>query len=216
MVGLPGPSSATEGPPPASFFDETYPELSGSGWRACTPDVTWSLDPGRLAPTAAAAEQRRLQRAFDAWAAQTGLTFTFTGVDDRTYDPVTHHLKPANPNASNAPAQQQRHIAAAFLTADSSPLFRERTLGFGMPSLVLPEEREIVEGVLVIKSEILMGDSTSTARQRSSLYLHEIGHVLGLGHSADTASIMHPVITQQVQLNRSDVDAVRTYTKSCA
>lgn len=215
MAALTMPTSAAEGTGPTSFFDEAYPELSGSGWRACSPEVTWSLDPGLLPPPAAAVEQRRLQRAFDAWADQTGLTFTFTGFDDRTYDPVTHHLEPGEPNSSDSAVTQQRHVAVAFLAADSSPLFRKRTLGFGMPSLVLPEEREIIEGVLVIKSEILSGTSASNPRQRASLYLHEIGHVLGLGHNADTDSIMYPVITQRLQLNQQDVKAVRSFIKPC-
>lgn len=216
MAALPVTPSAAEGTGPTSFFDEVHPELSGSGWRACSPEVTWSLDPGPLPPAAATVEQRRLQRAFDAWSDQTGLTFTFTGFDDRTYDPVTHHLEPAGSSSSDTAVTQQRHIATAFLAAESSPLFRKRTLGFGMPSLVLPEEREIIEGILVIKSEILSGASASQPRQRASLYLHEIGHVLGLGHNDDANSIMYPIITQRLQLHQQDVTAVRSFIKPCA
>jgi predicted Zn-dependent protease len=32
-------------------------------------------------------------------------------------------------------------------------------------------------------------------RARRSLYLHELGHALGLGHYSDTAQVMNPYVT---------------------
>jgi len=160
----------------------------------------------------ARAEQARLDKAFRTWSLQTGITFTFSGFDQRNYDSKTHQLRAKTvPGAS----QGNRHIAVAFLSSSDSPLLTSRTLGFGMPSMVYPSAREITEGVLVIKSEILKASSSFTAKVRKSLYLHEIGHILGLGHSKDKSSIMYPIITGTVNLHQADVSNVRSFIRPC-
>lgn len=196
----------------SSFFAESYPQLVGSGWSSCSSQVTWSLDEGAMPSRAAQVEQARLDEAFLAWSHQTGITFTFSGFDQRSYDPKTHQLR-----AQTVPAASQgsRHIAVAFLSSSDSPLLTTRTLGFGMPSMVYPGAREITEGVLVIKSEILKASSTFPAKARKSLYLHEIGHILGLGHSKEKSSIMFPIITGNVDLHHLDVTNVRSFIRPC-
>ncbi len=196
----------------SSFFAESYPDLVGSGWSNCPTGITWSLDEGAVSDRIAKAEQVRLDKAFRAWSLQTGITFTFSGFDQRNYDPKTHQLR-----AENAPATSQgsRHIAVAFLSSSDSPLLTSRTLGFGMPSVVYPGAREIAEGVLVIKSENLKASSTFSPQQRKSLYLHEIGHILGLAHSNDKSSIMFPIITGTVDLHQADVSNVRSFLRPC-
>jgi Matrixin len=205
-------SESIAGQDSSSFFAESYPELVGSGWSNCPTGITWSLDKGALSDRIAKVEQVRLDKAFRAWSLQTGMTFTFIGFDQRNYDPKTHQLR-----AENAPATSQgnRHIAVAFLSSSDSPLLTTRTLGFGMPSMVYPNAREIAEGVLVIKSEILNTSSTFSPQQRRSLYLHEIGHILGLGHSKDKSSIMFPIITGTVNLHQADVTNVRSFIRPC-
>ena len=48
-----------------------------------------------------------------------------------------------------------------------------------------------------------------------SLFVHEISHVLDLGHSGDGPIIMHPVIDPVWRLAPGDKSGVRTLAKSC-
>lgn len=196
----------------SSFFAESYPDLVGSGWSNCPTGITWSLDEGAVSDHIAKAEQARLEKAFRTWSIQTGITFTFSGFDQRSYDPTTHHLRTKSANETTL---RNRHIAVAFLSSSESPLLTTRTMGFGMPSVVYPGAREIAEGVLVIKSENLKASSIFTPAHRMSLYLHEIGHILGLAHSNDKSSIMFPIITGTVDLHQADVSNVRSFLRPC-
>ena len=86
-------------------------------------------------------------------------------------------------------------------------------VGLGSPSTVWSSSKEIVNGTAVFRTDHI---KRSGAREAKALYLHELGHVLGLGHADDAANIMYGVVTDDTELGAGDTNGVRTMTKPCA
>lgn len=191
-----------------SFFDGKNDNLLDSGWSSCSPKITWSVDMGSLKPTVAKVEINRLKSSFEQWSSATGLSFEYIGPHSMTYNASTHHL-----TAPNMPTTQ--HIAVAVLSSSESPLLRGKVVGFGMPSLVMDSSNEIVGGMLAIKEEVVRANSKKDPKFLDSLYLHELGHVIGLGHVSDDSQIMFPTINRKTVLGAGDKAGGSAITQSC-
>lgn len=191
----------------SSIFAEDDPSLDGSGWGLCATPITWSADLGTLDAAHGQAALADLQWAFDQWSAASGLTFTFVGTTTFAYDDATFTLSPAD--GSTAPLRQ---IDVAFVDDTTASRLGGQTVGLGSPSQVLPETKEIVEGTAIFRT-----DHAAVAAQDEdrSLYLHELGHVLGLAHADLPANVMYPIVRTQVTLGPGDVNGVRSLTKPC-
>lgn len=107
---------------------------------------------------------------------------------------------------------RDRHISFDFISAKNSALLAGRTVALGSPSSVATDSKEIVAGTAVSETEYA---KKATSRQACSLYLHEIGHVLGLAHAHNARNVMHPIITEQVKLGSGDVNGIQALTKPC-
>jgi hypothetical protein len=77
---------------------------------------------------------------------------------------------------------------------------------------VWPTTKEIVNGAAVFRTDHVKKAGT---REAKALYLHELGHVLGLGHANDDANIMHGIVTDDTELGAGDTNGVRSMTKPC-
>jgi len=192
-----------------SFFRDKGSNLLNSGWSSCAESVTWSMDTGRLKPKAAKIELNRMTAAFQKWSNASRINFEYIGAHTMTYDQATHHLSSPTMPLTN-------HIAVAVLPASSSPLLRSNVYGFGMPSQVLDSKNRIVSGILVIKEEAVTANTRNDPQVLDHLYLHELGHVMGLGHVDDPTQVMFPTIYRKTSLGNGDLAGATAFTQTCS
>jgi hypothetical protein len=192
----------------SSIFADQAPGLAGSGWATCPTPVTWSVDFGSLSPEQSDRELASLQWAFEQWAQASGLAFAYGGTQHLRYDSPSSSLAPADGSAIPS-----RHIYLAFVSGQVATLLDGGTVGLGSPTRVVSATKEIVDGSAVFRTDHVASATTAEGR---SLYLHEIGHVLGLAHAHDSANLMFSVVTDDIELGAGDVNGVRAMVKPCA
>lgn len=188
-----------------SIFSETEPELTGAGWAGCGTPITWSMDTSRLTPAQARTAVSQMTGDFTKWGAASGLTFRFFGEVPTTYDDtayaVTSDIHPSD-----------RHIFVTFLRDSDSGLLDDRTVGFATPTKVYQDRKEIVEGSVALSIDYVQ---KANRLHRSSLYLHELGHALGLGHGSLDDDAMYYLVDTTNDLSPADVAGIKALTQVC-
>ena len=210
---LTGVSPAQAAAPPvesdySSFFTDDV--LRGSGWRACPSPVTWSVDTGRLSERAANREIARLHKALANWSRHSGVPLEFTGRQRLVYDNSSYLLRSADDRAS-----EERHIYIAFYGAKEVPGLSGNVVGLARPTFVLTNEREVVGGMAVFRRGYVLREQSAEPRHLVHLYLHELGHIFGLGHATSTANVMYPTLGTMTSLGPGDRAGVRAHTQAC-
>ncbi|MEI6363672.1 MAG: matrixin family metalloprotease [Actinomycetes bacterium] len=188
-----------------SIFTESNPALAGSGWAKCDQPITWSLDTSRLTPADAKIAVDQMTTDFTKWGKASGLTFKYVGEVPTKYDDATLTLT-SDTHPSN------RHIYIAFLRNADSSMLDERTVGFATPTRVYPNNKEIVEGSVVMGIDYVKKVNRTHSM---SLYLHELGHVLGLGHGSTKTDAMYYIVDTTNELSPQDIAGIRSLTKVC-
>jgi hypothetical protein len=189
----------------ASIFAGSAPDLIDSGWADCDTPITWSMDASRITAADARTARVQLTKDLSKWAEVSGLDFQFVGevpviYNDTTYV-VTSEVHPS-----------PRHIYIAFLRDQDSSLLDQRTVGFASPTRVWKDSKQIVEGSMVLGIEYV---KRASAQQRSAVYLHELGHVLGLGHGTEPENVMYYLVDGNNTLSPGDVEGIRNLIKAC-
>lgn len=184
--------------------------LDGYSWANCSSPITWRVDLSRLEPKVRERELGILTWAVDQWSAATGLDFTYGGEVAMKYSDSGSSLRSADGSALAS-----RSMDFAYLPERSSTLLRGNSYGFGGPNFVMVSRKEIVNGFAVFESDLFDGSDVAPIRLRKSLYLHEIGHALGLGHSARDSDVMNALVTRTVELSSRDVENVRARLAPC-
>jgi len=191
----------------ASIFTGDNAPLSGAGWKACATPVVWTVDTRQLTPAEGAAQVRNLAWAFRQWSKVSGLSFQYAGEQAVKYDDAAFTVTPADGSTVQA-----RHVYLDFVGASQSNRLGGGTVGLGSPSQVMPTTKEIVSGEAVFRTDHVKAATTSELK---SLYLHELGHVLGLAHAQVPSNIMYPMVTDHTALGLGDVNGVQAMTQAC-
>lgn len=200
---------ALAGPDYSSFFRGTT--LSGAGWSRCSAPVTWSVDVHGLAEQVAKREIKRLRHAFALWSDASGVTVHFTGRQRLRFDPTTNNL-----TARDGSMLPKGHVYVAFMSARQVPIMDSSTIGLGMPSVVMVPTKEIVNGMAILRRGYVVSERHIDTDRVLHLYLHELGHVFGLGHTDSTHNVMHPHMDHRVTLGVGDRVGIARYTQDCS
>lgn len=190
-----------------SIFAGQAPALTEAGWATCSAPITWSVDTRGLSADEAAAQIANIEWAFGQWAQASGLSFQYAGTTTLAYNDSAFSLKPADGSTAAS-----RHVYLAFVSDSDSDRMGGGVVGLGSPSTVWPTTKEIVNGTAVFRTDHIKKAGT---REAKALYLHELGHVLGLGHADDAANIMHGIVDDDTELGAGDTNGVRTMIKPC-
>jgi hypothetical protein len=189
----------------ASIFVGQSPELINSGWAACDVPITWSTDTSRLGAADAKIAVDQLTGDLQKWGDVSGLTFQYVGEVPVVYDD-TNYVVTSDVHPSD------RHLYLAFLTDAESSLLDTRTVGFASPTKVWMDAKEITEGSVVLSIDYV---KKINAKKQSALYLHELGHALGLGHGTSQENVMYYLVDQNNTLSPGDIEGIRNLIKAC-
>ncbi len=198
------PVPASSGGAWAVFFDSG--PLEGSGWAACPEPISLSVDSEALPRSTALKAARAIVRSLQLWERQSGLAFEFTGVVPVVYDDSTGVITPEDG------VERRRHLYLALLRDKDSSILSDRIVGLGEPTSVDVTNREILAGEGTFERDYVRSASEA---QLVALVTHEIGHALGLGHSASRADVMYPIVSTVSKLGPGDVAGIKAVTRPC-
>ena len=207
--GLAAPASAVE-PSSRSYtsiFTGPDATFAGAGWATCPTPITWDADVSTHSRQEARAQIANLRWALEEWGDASGLSFTYSGTSELVFDDASFALRD-----NTAVRSSERHISFAFISAQESRRLTRTVVGLGSPSSVWPGRNEITSGAAVFSSDYI---SRASRREARALLLHEIGHVLGLGHTDDPDQVMHAQVHTGASLGAGDVEGVRNLVKTC-
>lgn len=192
----------------SSFFSQR--ELINAGWAACASPLTWSVDTRGLTARQAQREVKRLATAWSQWSLATGVSVEFAGRERLDFDPTTNGLR--REDGSSTP---DRHVLIAFKSSSQVPPMLSNVVGLAMPSVVLLPTKEIVNGMVILRRGYVLEQRRIDPNRILHLYMHEFGHVMGLGHASGVANVMYPTIDHLVTLGPGDRAGAAAFTRPC-
>jgi hypothetical protein len=192
-----------------SFFADSA--LEGTGWTTCAGPITYSIDVRALRPAQRKREIKRVRWSMRQWAQAADLAVRFTGRERLRLDPASHTLHPADGSD-----QRDRHVYISFLREGVAPLMVDPVAGLAMPARVSVANQEVIGGVALFRARHVRALSNVDGRAMKGLYLHELGHVFGLGHAQRTENVMHPTVVRRTELGAGDRAGVRAVVKACS
>ncbi len=189
-------------------FVSIYPSgpYLGSGWASCATPITWYVDTGELTGTLTTAAITNLRYALRIWGKAAHTSVTEGGVIALTFDDANTIAHPIGVQ------QGDRKIYVKFVNNTESTYLSGRVMGAASPTSISPLSDEIVGGSAVFRTDYLQH---ATNRAVLALFLHELGHVFGLGHSSNPKSVMYASVSNTINLSASDITGINQLSKPC-
>ncbi|MBI2170040.1 MAG: matrixin family metalloprotease [Actinobacteria bacterium] len=146
------------------------------------------VQPGTTAPEEAAAE---VGGAFAAIEEASGIAFRFAGFSDARFP---HPIDPAQLPRLPILVSYERPDESTALTDNTSAHGGDATGPLGGLAVGTPVEAR--PGLTVVAGGAMILDETLAPDQRARILLHELGHLVGLGHASDPTQMMAPAVPE--------------------
>jgi hypothetical protein len=163
---------------------------------------------GRLSPAAAKREMARLQKALGLWSRYSGVPLEFAGHQPLVYDNTSYQLR-----AADNSAPRTRHIYIGFYGGKEVAGLSGNVVGLARPTSVLAGE--LVSGMAVFRRGYVLRQQSEEPRHLMHLYLHELGHIFGLGHATSSENVMYPTLGTMTDLGPGDRAGARDFAQEC-
>ena len=181
-------SGGVEGEPGATYsYAWVNPDGSAVRWNPCRP-IRWVVNPAGAPPGAIDDLTAAVRRVGDA----TGITFVYGGEVTEAPSPNRPAVQPDRYGDDWAPVL----ISWARLqgTALGAGLGTEReTVGVATPVAISQsgDSGVLVTGQIVLESSVVVSPGFRTTKSQGAVMLHELSHILGLGHTPDNAQLLY-------------------------
>ena len=176
------------------------------GWALCTTPITYSIDSRTLPAKYRAEASADVDWALGWWGTVTGLTFARVPDVPTSVDRATSVIAPEDG------VERERHIYIRFTPDEDVASLAGNVVGLGGPTRLYMRSRELVGGALNLSTAYAKTASQSELR---ALMLHELGHVIGLGHSKDPRNIMYPIVSENNWLGPGDMIGATVLDRPC-
>lgn len=176
------------------------------GWALCTTPITFSIDSRTLPAKYRGTASADVEWALGWWGTVTGLAFSRVPDVPTSVDRATSVIAPEDG------VERERHIYIRFTPDEDVASLAGNVVGLGGPTRLYMRSRELVGGALNLSTAYAQTASRSELR---ALMLHELGHVIGLGHSKDPRNIMYPIVSENNWLGPGDMIGATVLDRPC-
>ena len=133
----------------------------------------------------------------------------FAGRQPLVYDSTSDQLR-----AVDNAAPRTRHVYTGFYGGKEVARLSGNVVGLARPTSVLAGE--LVSGRAVFRRGYVLREQAAEPRHLANPYLHELGHIFGLGHATSPANVMYPTLGTMTDLGPGDRAGARDCSQACA
>ncbi|MBI1350106.1 MAG: matrixin family metalloprotease [Actinomycetales bacterium] len=204
LSALVAPSARADDQSWTSLYAGT--EYDGSGWASCPDPIRISVDTRALDPAQKAKARKALKAVLAVWNKAKVYPLVYGGEIPVRFDKATGVSTPEDG------VTRDRWIYLTLVKASKKATSDTAVVGLGGPLRVDPDNKVIVEASAAFQAQYVNKTSKALVEE---LFAHELGHVIGLGHSTSKKDVMYPILSGHLKLGPGDIAGAWALIRPC-